>query len=103
MGGMEFGKPRGVTEEEVEDLIRRWGEGAEVLFKAGADGAQLREWSWSWSWLMSNYTDALRDWLELRWGRLRTRLPSLSIPVLSSQPPHGSVGRPFGEQVEDIV
>jgi 2,4-dienoyl-CoA reductase-like NADH-dependent reductase (Old Yellow Enzyme family) len=43
MGGMTFGKPRSVTEEEIEDLIDRWAFGAEALYKAGADGAQLRE------------------------------------------------------------
>jgi hypothetical protein len=43
MGGMEFGKPRSLKEEEIEDLIDRWAFGAEALYKAGADGCQLRE------------------------------------------------------------
>jgi 2,4-dienoyl-CoA reductase-like NADH-dependent reductase (Old Yellow Enzyme family) len=43
MGGMEFGKPRPLREDEIEDLIDRWAFGAEALYKAGADGCQLRE------------------------------------------------------------
>ena len=41
MGGMEFGKPRPLREDEIEDLIDRWAFGAEALYKAGADGCQL--------------------------------------------------------------
>lgn len=43
MGGMEFGKPRALKEEEIEGLVEAWARGAEVLYKAGADGCQLRE------------------------------------------------------------
>lgn len=39
--GMSFGKPRPLEESEIEDLIERWANAAEVLYKAGADGAQL--------------------------------------------------------------
>jgi len=45
MGGMNFGKPRSLKEEEIEDLIDRWAFGAEALYKAGADGCQLREFT----------------------------------------------------------
>ncbi|KAJ9112703.1 hypothetical protein QFC22_006205 [Naganishia vaughanmartiniae] len=41
MGGMTFAKPRPLTLEEIDDLVDRWAYAAEVLFKAGADGAQL--------------------------------------------------------------
>ncbi len=37
------GKPRALTEAEIEDFVDRWAFAAEVLYKAGADGAQLRE------------------------------------------------------------
>lgn len=40
---MTFGKPTPLTEEEVEDIIDRFAYGAEVLYKAGADGVQLRK------------------------------------------------------------
>lgn len=39
--GMTFAKARELTVEEIHDLIDRWAYGAEVLYKAGADGAQL--------------------------------------------------------------
>lgn len=41
MGGMTFAKPRPLTLEEIDDLVDRWAHAAEVLYKAGADGAQL--------------------------------------------------------------
>lgn len=41
MGGMTFAKPRPLTIEEIDDLVDRWAYAAEVLYKAGADGAQL--------------------------------------------------------------
>ena len=41
MGGMTFAKPRPLTVEEIDQLVAAWGYGAEVLYKAGADGAQL--------------------------------------------------------------
>ncbi|GAA5890377.1 hypothetical protein JCM8208_002796 [Rhodotorula glutinis] len=41
MGGMTFAKPRPLTVEEIDALVKAWGYGAEVLYKAGAHGAQL--------------------------------------------------------------
>ncbi|KPV78593.1 uncharacterized protein RHOBADRAFT_23648, partial [Rhodotorula graminis WP1] len=41
MGGMTFAKPRPLTIEEIDALVNAWGYGAEVLYKAGAHGAQL--------------------------------------------------------------
>ncbi|BGP44950.1 hypothetical protein JCM10450v2_000765 [Rhodotorula kratochvilovae] len=41
MGGMTFAKPRPLTVEEIDQLVAAWGYGAEALYKAGADGAQL--------------------------------------------------------------
>ncbi|KAJ9112636.1 hypothetical protein QFC19_000656 [Naganishia cerealis] len=41
LGGMTFAKPRPLTIEEINDLVDRWAYAAEVLYKAGADGAQL--------------------------------------------------------------
>ncbi|GAA6059106.1 hypothetical protein JCM10212_002077 [Sporobolomyces blumeae] len=41
MGGMQFGRPRPLTIEEIKELVQRWAYGAEVLYRAGADGAQL--------------------------------------------------------------
>jgi 2,4-dienoyl-CoA reductase-like NADH-dependent reductase (Old Yellow Enzyme family) len=38
---MTFGKPRPLTIPEIDDLVDRWAFGAEVLYKAGADGCQL--------------------------------------------------------------
>ncbi|GAA5942309.1 uncharacterized protein JCM15063_002966 [Sporobolomyces koalae] len=40
-GGMQFNQPRPLTVDEIKTLVKRWGYGAEVLAKAGADGAQL--------------------------------------------------------------
>lgn len=39
--GMTFAKARELTTDEIRDLVDRWTYGAEVLYKAGADGAQL--------------------------------------------------------------
>lgn len=39
--GMTFGKPRALSVEEIHDVVERFAYGAEVLYKAGADGAQL--------------------------------------------------------------
>ncbi|EGG10388.1 uncharacterized protein MELLADRAFT_33909 [Melampsora larici-populina 98AG31] len=39
--GMTFSKARALTVEEIKDLVDRWAFGAEVLYKAGAHGAQL--------------------------------------------------------------
>ncbi|GAA5921372.1 hypothetical protein JCM1841_002462 [Sporobolomyces salmonicolor] len=39
--GMTFAKPRPLTVAEIDDLVRRWANGARVLYEAGADGAQL--------------------------------------------------------------
>ncbi|KAH9819697.1 hypothetical protein DFH28DRAFT_1105412 [Melampsora americana] len=39
--GMSFSKARALTVEEIKDLVNRWAYGAEVLYKAGAHGAQL--------------------------------------------------------------
>ncbi|KAA1112944.1 hypothetical protein PGT21_016282 [Puccinia graminis f. sp. tritici] len=39
--GMEFGKPRALSVDEIHDVVDRFAYGAEVLYKAGADGAQL--------------------------------------------------------------
>ncbi|KDE02332.1 hypothetical protein MVLG_07102 [Microbotryum lychnidis-dioicae p1A1 Lamole] len=39
--GMEFAKPRPATIEEIDALVEAWAYAAEVLYKAGADGAQL--------------------------------------------------------------
>ncbi|KAH9819696.1 hypothetical protein DFH28DRAFT_33952 [Melampsora americana] len=39
--GMSFSKARALTVEEIKDLVDRWAYGAEVLYKAGAHGAQL--------------------------------------------------------------
>ncbi|GAA5854616.1 hypothetical protein JCM9279_005712 [Rhodotorula babjevae] len=41
MGGMTFAKPRPLTLEEIDRLVTAWGYAAEVLYKAGAHGAQL--------------------------------------------------------------
>ncbi|KAK8849361.1 hypothetical protein IAR55_004693 [Kwoniella newhampshirensis] len=40
MMGMHFGQPRPATLEEIDELVEAWAYGAEVLYKAGADGAQ---------------------------------------------------------------
>ncbi|CEQ38980.1 SPOSA6832_00481, partial [Sporobolomyces salmonicolor] len=34
-------QPRPLTVAEIDDLVRRWANGARVLYEAGADGAQL--------------------------------------------------------------
>jgi len=39
--GMTFGKPRALSVEEIHDVVDRFAYGAEVLYNAGADGAQL--------------------------------------------------------------
>lgn len=39
--GMEFGKPKPATLEKIDALVEAWAFAAEVLYKAGADGAQL--------------------------------------------------------------
>ncbi|GAA6045490.1 hypothetical protein JCM8097_006811, partial [Rhodosporidiobolus ruineniae] len=41
IGGMEFGKPRPLTKDEIESLIHAYAFGAKVLYEAGADGAQF--------------------------------------------------------------
>ncbi|GAA5896673.1 uncharacterized protein JCM6883_006976 [Sporobolomyces salmoneus] len=40
-GGMEFNKPRPLEVDEIKTLVQHWAHGAEVLYKAGADGMQL--------------------------------------------------------------
>ncbi|OAV99977.1 hypothetical protein PTTG_01421 [Puccinia triticina 1-1 BBBD Race 1] len=39
--GMNFGKARALSVDEIQDVVDRFAYGAEVLYKAGADGAQL--------------------------------------------------------------
>lgn len=39
--GITFSKARALSIEEIKDLVDRWAYAAEVLYKAGADGAQL--------------------------------------------------------------
>jgi 2,4-dienoyl-CoA reductase-like NADH-dependent reductase (Old Yellow Enzyme family) len=38
---MSFGKPRPLTIEEIQDIIKRFAHAAQVLYNAGADGIQL--------------------------------------------------------------
>lgn len=39
--GKTYAKPRPMTKKEIDDLIERFKYGAEVLYKAGADGCQV--------------------------------------------------------------
>ncbi|GAA5872565.1 hypothetical protein JCM16303_004565 [Sporobolomyces ruberrimus] len=41
LGFINFNQPRPLTVEEIKTLVQKWAYAAEVLYKAGADGAQL--------------------------------------------------------------
>lgn len=63
--GMEFGKPKPLEESEIEDLIERWAYGAEVLYKAGADGAQLHG---AHGYLLSQFLSSRVNKRTDKWG-----------------------------------
>jgi 2,4-dienoyl-CoA reductase-like NADH-dependent reductase (Old Yellow Enzyme family) len=41
LGGMTFGKPRPLTVDEIQDIVKRFAFAARTLYDAGADGIQL--------------------------------------------------------------
>ncbi|GAA6043533.1 hypothetical protein JCM8097_001206, partial [Rhodosporidiobolus ruineniae] len=55
MMGMEFGKPRPLTVEEIDSLVVAWGYAAKKLYEAGADGAQLHS---AHGYLLSQFLSA---------------------------------------------
>jgi 2,4-dienoyl-CoA reductase-like NADH-dependent reductase (Old Yellow Enzyme family) len=65
MGGMEFGQPRPLKEDEIEDLIDRWAFGAECLYRAGASGCQLHA---AHGYLLSQFLSSRVNKRTDQWG-----------------------------------
>ncbi|EPQ57037.1 FMN-linked oxidoreductase [Gloeophyllum trabeum ATCC 11539] len=63
--GLNFQPARAMTEEEIWDAIDRWAFGAEVLYKAGADGAQLHS---AHGYLLSQFLSPLVNKRTDQWG-----------------------------------
>ncbi|KDQ57636.1 hypothetical protein JAAARDRAFT_687188 [Jaapia argillacea MUCL 33604] len=63
--GLNFKPARALTEDEIMDVIDRWAFAAEVLYKAGADGAQLHA---AHGYLLSQFLSPLVNKRTDKWG-----------------------------------
>ena len=70
--GMEFGKPTPATVEKISELVEAWAYGAEVLYKAGADGIQLHA---AHGYLLSSGLTTMEDRLRIATESFRVFLP----------------------------
>lgn len=88
--GLNFKPARAMTEDEIWDAIDRWSFGAEALYKAGADGAQLHA---AHGYLLSQFLSPLINKRTDRWGgsfENRSRIVFEAIKAIRKRVPDES-------------